>query len=145
MDNTISLISKTKYLADRYIIGELEKLGLEGIATSHGDIIMALIRHDSLTMRELASTIGKDPSTVTTLVRKLVQLGYLTTAQDEVDRRVQRVQLTYHGLKLKEGVMQISEKLFALQYRGIDEQDVAVFRKVLQAMQRNLGDANDNQ
>lgn len=58
-DNTINLISRIKELADIIIVSELEKLGEKGIAPSHGDIIVALIKHEELTMTEIAKKINR--------------------------------------------------------------------------------------
>ena len=62
MDNTMSLISKSKGLMDQYVKKMLEDHNVKGIVPSHGDIIVSLLRYESLTMSELAKKIDKDPS-----------------------------------------------------------------------------------
>ncbi|MFT5873467.1 MAG: DNA-binding MarR family transcriptional regulator [Clostridium sp.] len=83
MDNTIHLIAKVNALASDMILSELKKNGIIGIVTSHGDIIVSLLRNESLRMSELSEKIGKDASTVTSLIKKLNKLGYTYSVQDE--------------------------------------------------------------
>ena len=74
-DNTINLISRIREVSNIFIVSELEKMGMKGIAPSHGGIIAILIEHRELTMTEIAEKINKDRSTVTTLVKKLNKIG----------------------------------------------------------------------
>lgn len=138
MDNTVHLVSKLNYLMKQFIMLELEKQGIDGIVPSHGDIIALLLNIDSLTMNELAAKIGKDPSTVTTLVKKLNALGYTQVQKDFEDRRANRVSLTLKGKGLKPLFISVSENIFNKQYQNIDENEKEVFRNVLEKMIRNF-------
>jgi DNA-binding MarR family transcriptional regulator len=138
MDNTIHLIAKVNALASDMILSELKKNGIIGIVTSHGDIIVSLLRNESLRMSELSEKIGKDASTVTALIKKLNKLGYTYSMQDETDKRITRVGLTREGKSL-EGVFQfVSEKLFNTQYKDIAKEEIEVFRSVLKQMVINF-------
>ena len=73
--DAISLISKIKEKVNRFILAEMAEQGIQDLATSHGDIIYALYNNHRMTMAEIAKKIGKDKSTVTALVDKLVRTG----------------------------------------------------------------------
>lgn len=73
----VSLMSRTLGAANRYLVELMAREGLAGIVPSHGDILMQLFAHDAMSMAALAEAIGKDPSTVTALVRKLANAGYV--------------------------------------------------------------------
>lgn len=137
-DNTLYLIGQIKGLMSQFIISELEKQGIEGIVPSHGSIIVSLLHNESLTMRELAKKIGKDPSTVTTLVKKLNHFGYIDLTRDSVDKRVTRVSLTNEGKKLEEVLTKISEKIYDRQYQNISDKEKEIFREVLKKMIENF-------
>lgn len=138
MDNTIHLIAKVNALSSDMILSELKKNSISGIVTSHGDIIVSLLRNESLRMSELSEKIGKDASTVTALIKKLNKLGYTYSVQDETDKRITRVGLTSEGKSL-EGVFQlVSEKLFNTQYKDIAKEEIEVFRSVLKQMVINF-------
>lgn len=137
-DNTINLISRIRELSGSVIVSELEKAGIVGIVPSHGDIIVTLIKHRELTMTEIAERISRDRSTVTTLVKKLNNLGFTDTKKNEMDQRSSLVFLTPKGRELEKGFEEISEKLYSIQYEGITEEEKEIFRGVLMKMYENF-------
>ena len=138
LDNAASQISKCKELINQYIITALEEHGVVGIVTSHGEIILSLMRRDCLTMSELAALIRKDPSTVTTLVKKLHTFGYVTLTKCDNDKRSVRVSLTDKGKALESAFMQISNDLRMQMYKGVNADDKQVFKQVLHEIMQNL-------
>ncbi|MCT4688848.1 MarR family winged helix-turn-helix transcriptional regulator [Vallitalea sp.] len=137
-DNTLYLIGKVRVLINQFIISELKKKGINGIVPSHGNIILSLLENNSLTMSELADKIGKDPSTITTLVKKLNDFGYTQMIKDEEDKRVNRVSLTSKGKELEEAFIIISEQIHNKQYNNISDDEKEIFRQVLKKMIDNF-------
>jgi len=137
-DNTINLISRIRELSGAVIISELEKLGVEGMVPSHGDIIVTLMKHKELTMTEIAEKINRDRSTVTTLIKKLNKVGFTATKKNESDQRSNLVFLTSKGKELEEGFNEISEKLYFIQFEGVKEEEKEIFRSVLIKMYNNF-------
>ncbi len=119
----ISLISKVRESANRFIIGEMKRWGVTGLVPSHGDIIFALLKSETLTMKDLSERIGKDKSTVTALVDKLLKLGYVEKTRDTKDSRVIFVTLTDNGRELKPMFDAISKDLMELVYRDISSEE----------------------
>lgn len=137
-EQIISLISKIRYSANELIIRELEKHGISGIVPSHGDILARLFHRDSIPMSELASAINKKKNTVTTLVDKLVNLGYVTKTSDPDDSRVTLVKLTKDGRMLQKSFDKVSQLLLETVYRNITEKEKDLVVKVLLKMKGNL-------
>ena len=137
-DNTINLISRIRELAGIIIVSELEKLGIKGIVPSHGDIIVTLMKYGELTMTEIAEKINRDRSTVTTLIKKLNKIGFTATRKNESDQRSNLVFLTTKGKELEEGFKEISEKLYSIQFEGVNEEEKEIFRSVLIKMYNNF-------
>ena len=69
-------------------------------------------------MKELAEKIHRTKPTVTVLIDKLVDLGYVVKEKSTEDCRVTFVGLTEKGLGLKPGFREISERLMAVVYKG---------------------------
>ena len=134
----ISLISKIREKVNKFIISEMSKHGIEGIATSHGDIIYSLYNNSKLTMAEIAEKIGKDKSTVTALVDKLVKLGYVTKERDTEDTRVIFVTLTKKGYELKPIFDAISREVMELFYEDILESEKEELTRILLKIYNNL-------
>ena len=137
-DNTISLISKIREKANKFLLKELEELGLKYVAPSHGDILSVLFQYKEATMTELANAIHKDRSTVTALVNKLTGLGYIASRKDPNDNRSSIIYLTEKGESLEEGFMKISEKLYMTEYKGISDEEKVIFRNILAKIYKNF-------
>ena len=140
-DNTIKLLSRTKEYADQVIIEALKKMGVDGVVPSHGEIIATLFKQEELTMTDIASKISRDKSTVTTLVKKLIKAGILSTRPNENDKRSSYVYLTTKGRTLEQGFKDISEELYRIQYLDITEEERYIFRQVLIKMNLNFKNA----
>jgi len=121
--NIISLISKVRESANKFIVGEMDKWGVKGLAPSHGDILMALLKVEKLTMKELTEKIDKDKSTVTALVDKLIKQGYVEKTKDIEDNRVVFVSLTEKGRELKPMFDAISQELISIVYKDIPQSE----------------------
>lgn len=134
----ISLISKVREDANKFITDEMDKWGVKGLAPSHGDILSALLKHERLTMKELADKIGRDKSTVTVLVDKLIKQGYVEKTRDIEDNRVVFVSLTEKGRELKPMFDAISKDLISTVYKGISENEKEELIETLTKIKNNF-------
>lgn len=134
----ISVISRTLAAANRTITKLLTNEGIDNLVPSHGDILMQLFSHKELSMAALADAIGKDPSTVTTLVKKLADAGYVQTKKDDQDKRITNVTLSKKGQDLESKVMNISNKLLTTITKGISDECLNKTRQTLLDMKGNF-------
>ena len=137
IDLTVYLIARIHQKANRFLVRQLKAKGLGSLAPSHGDIMLALFQHRQLTMKSLAESIDRDKSTVTALVGKLVNLGYVRKRPDAMDCRISLVSLTDEGRALKGHFKDISKQLYKAVFRGISKDE----QKSLSAL---LGKINGN-
>jgi MarR family transcriptional regulator, organic hydroperoxide resistance regulator len=137
-DQIISLISTIREKANRFIVQEMTSRGITGLVPSHGNILVFLFKNTTLTMKDLASMIGKDKSTITALVDKLVALGYVEKKKDEFDNRVVLVNLTEKGEALKPSFAEISNSLLSNVYDGISEEEKVQLVAILSKIENNL-------
>lgn len=137
-DNTVSKISRVRDLANQVIIKELEKRGHMGLATSHGDILSVLLHNGDMTKTEISNRIGRERSTVTTLLKKLEHLGYVSFRVNEDDARSTIVSLSERAILMKNDFIEISEKLYDIQYQHLDEEQVKCFKVGLEQVYQNF-------
>lgn len=137
-EQIISLISKIRNSANELILMELNRHGIKGIVPSHGDILVILFRRDSVPMSELAAAINKKKNTVTTLVDKLFQLGYVVKTNDPDDSRITLVKLTPKGRSLQAAFNEVSDILLEKVYNGINEKEKDAVIKILLKIKNNL-------
>lgn len=140
MDTTdiLSLVSLVRQKANMRITTALAQQQVKGLAPSHGDILYALFAGGPLTMAEIAAKIHRDKSTVTVLVGKLLQQGYVERQRDGADGRVYVVSLTARGQALKPVFDAISAELLQTLYQGIRPQDQQTLLSVLLKIEENL-------
>ena len=136
--NVIALASRIREKANRLIVSELAKRGISGIVPSHGDILIRLFDGQRYTMKDIAERIHRTKPTVTILVDKLVDLGYVVKEKSVEDSRVTFVALTEAGLALQPVFEEISHKLNTAVYRGLSDNQAEVLEAMLQKINNNL-------
>lgn len=73
--------------------------------------MMALWEYHTITVGELGKKLYLDSGTLTPLLRKLENAGYLTRTRSEDDERVVEIQITEAGMALREKVKDIPHRL----------------------------------
>jgi DNA-binding MarR family transcriptional regulator len=137
-NNAVALISRIREHANRLIVGELAARGVEGMVPSHGDIMFHLYKNGYYTMQELAAAINRTKPTVTVLVDKLADMGYVRKEKSAADSRVTIVRPTEKGLALEPVFREISAKLNAIVYGGMSEAEAEAFERTLAAVKGRL-------
>lgn len=108
-------LSRALAAANRYLMMLVERSGLTGLVPSHGSILVRLeAEKDWLSMTSLAHAIGKDPSTVTSLVKKLRESGYVRTRKSQRDGRIVEVALSEGAKELAPQFENINEGLLGV-------------------------------
>ena len=137
-EHIISLISRVRDKANRLIVSELRVRNMPGLAPSHGDILILLFQSETVSMREIAKQIGRDKSTVTALIKKLINIGYVEKREDPNDSRVTLIKLTKEGLGLKQNFGEISETLLKKIYRNFSKTEKEMTIYGLEKIDGNL-------
>lgn len=137
-DNTIFLMGRINEKANKFLVNELAKIGLSGLAPSHGDVIANLFKYKKITMSQLSNVIYRDPSTVTALVSKLKRMGYVQTRKDSADTRVTYVSLTDEGKALEPYFQRISLELYRLEYQGLTQEEKKTLHALLSKIHANF-------
>ena len=74
-------------------------------------------------MQQLAHLVGRDKSTVTVLVNKLVNLGYVDKKPDAQDARVYNLSVTQKGRELRPVFEEISSHLLDKVYSEFNPEE----------------------
>ncbi len=122
-DGIIGLIAAVRRRANELIIKEMKNRGIKNLAVSHGSILTLLFRENRIRMSDIAARIDRDKSTVTTLVNKLINAGYVKQVSDPDDSRAKLIVLTEAGLKLKKDFDEISAELLDRTYSGFNDEE----------------------
>lgn len=136
--NIIALVSRIAEKAHKLIVQELKAHGLESVVPSHGDILAHLLTGKNYTMQQLAKKIHRTKPTMTVLVNKLVDQGYVTKEKSAEDNRITFIRLTEKGWDLKPSFTAISEHLNAVVYQGLSDQEAEYLEMALDTLNRRL-------
>ncbi len=141
----VNSLAQTLAAANGYLVSQLAAVGLRDLVPSHGDILLQLFRHEDITMQELSERIHRDPSTVTTLVKKLVDAGYVKTRKSPEDKRRTQVSLTKLGQSLRKDFDLISKNMVEVQMQGIDERSFEIACDTLMRIRMNFLQASSSE
>jgi DNA-binding MarR family transcriptional regulator len=135
----IYFISKTKKKMTRFIEIALKEKGLDDLAPAYGNILTVLYNNNGrLGMNQIGKTIGKDKSTITALVNKLSNLGYVQKEKCIEDRRVTYIILTEKGKAIEGKVNEISGKVNLIAYKNFSKEEKDIFLELLKKMNNNF-------
>ncbi len=139
----IYFISRTKAEMIKFIENKLKINGLNDLIPSHGNILTALFESDKpLTMKEISTKIGKDKSTVTSLVNKLITLGYVQKQKSLTDKRVTYIKLTQQGRDIEDKFNYISSEVKETAYDNFTEEEKTEFLRLLKKLSLNFRNSN---
>jgi len=135
----VFFMSKTKKKMIKFIENQLQEKGLDDIVPSYGNILTVLYDHNrSLTMKEIGALLGKEKSTITTLVNKLKKLGYVKKVKSSSDQRTTYVCLTEKGLSIEKVFAEISAELQNTAYHDFTQEEKKAFLGLLKKMNQNF-------
>ena len=137
-DHIVALVSRIRGEANSLLVAELEKRGHSGLAPSHGAILHALSVRGPIPMSALADAIGKQKNTVTTLVNKLEQAGYVVKTPSREDSRVTLVSLSEKAVAAQPDFAAISQTLLNSVWADMPQAEREALVTGLEKILRNL-------
>ena len=139
----IYFISRTKANMIKFIENKLSENKLDDLIPTHGNILTALYESDEkLTMKDIANKIGKDKSTVTSLINKLESLGYIKKEKSMEDKRITYINLTEKARSIEDRFNFISSQVKDTAYNNFTDEEKEVFLRLLRKLNSNFKNAN---
>jgi DNA-binding MarR family transcriptional regulator len=132
-----SLIGQIHRLGDRGFSKMLRARGIE-INPAQGWIMFVLWQEDGIPISELARQTSLGKSTLTSMLDRLEQAGYVRRLPSPHDRRVVLVERTDKDRAFQEQYVQVSQEMTALFYDGFSEAEIERFEGYLERILHNL-------
>jgi len=110
------------------------------ITVDQWEILVVLWEKEGITQKELAERLHKDQTNVARMLFKLENKGFIHRVVHETDRRSLRVYLTSKGRDIKEDILAPSLEAFENTVKGLTDEEVETFRRVLSVMYDNVKD-----
>ena len=131
------LISKIHRLSGRVFARMLKEHEIE-INPAQGRILFVLWREDGIPIRELAKRTSLGKSTLTSMLDRLEEAGYVTRERSETDRRVILVHRTDKDRAAQATYERVSKAMTKVYYSGLKEAEISAFERTLERILDNL-------
>ena len=92
----------------------------------------------ALHQEELAKRLNVTPPSITSMIKKMEQEGYITRKADEQDQRVMRLTLAQKGRDSIAYVIKTAEKLEEKVFEGMSVEEKMLFRRLLLQIIENV-------
>jgi len=98
---------------------------------------MRLVRNPGLRQVELADLLDIEPITLTRMIDRLAEAGFVERVADPADRRAWRLQVTEAAQPLVVKLKAVATELVDEAFAGIDPNDIETVRRVLAQAREN--------
>lgn len=139
MKDSFSSIGRWVSILDRLMKMYYDR-GLAGSEIGWGQqfYVEYIFDHPGASPQEMAEVIRVDKATLTKIIKKLTQIGYITVVPDEKDRRVKHLYLTEKAVPAAKQIKQIHGEFYAALSQGLSREELSAAEQTLQHMAENI-------
>ncbi|WP_349255145.1 MarR family transcriptional regulator [Acetivibrio sp.] len=138
------MISQIKQVQGRIFEKLLIKAGIEEFNGPQGRILYVLWQEDNLPIVELSKRTGLAKTTLTSMLDRLENSGFLTRVFDKSDRRRVRIAITDMARSMRDKYNQVSDDMNKIFYKGFSEDEILQFESYLEKILDNLYKEENN-
>jgi DNA-binding MarR family transcriptional regulator len=131
------LITKIHHLAGRIFSKKLKEFDIQ-INPGQGRILFALWRGDGISINELAKRTALGKSTLTDMLDRLEENGFLCRTPSQDDRRKILITLTEKTTRLHQKYNDVSILMSEVFYDGFSSGEISNFEEYLRRLLDNL-------
>jgi DNA-binding MarR family transcriptional regulator len=131
------LMAKIRQVSERIFLRKLKDYGIE-INPAQGRIMFALWQKDGIAINELVKKTKLEKSTLTSMLDRLEQMGYVRRQRSRKDRRKILICRTKKDKAMESKYVEVSQEITRLFYKGFSETQIDRFEQDLQRILNNL-------
>ncbi|MGD8544783.1 MAG: MarR family transcriptional regulator [Candidatus Bathyarchaeota archaeon] len=132
------LITKIHQISGRTFSKILKKAGIDEINPAQGRILFVLWKKDEIPISELAKRTLLSKSTLTSMIDRLGEAGYVVRVRSKKDRRTILIKRTEKDKLLEKKYIQVSNEMIDLFYRGFTTEEIDTLEDYLKRILTNL-------
>jgi DNA-binding MarR family transcriptional regulator len=136
------LIAKIHQLSQRIFSKILGKAKLTELNPAQGRIMFVLWREDNISIYELSKRTSLSKSTLTSMLDRLEQSGFIKRVPSKTDRRKILIQLTEKDESFQAKYIDVSKDMTKIYYHNFNEQEIDEFERYLERILNNLIEHN---
>ena len=134
------LIARIHQLAGRIFARMLKEYEIE-INPAQGRIMFVLWKNDEIPITELARKTSLEKSTLTSMLDRLEDAGYVARVPSPDDRRVILIKRTAKDRAWQKVYIRVSQEMTKLFYAGFSQSEIDEFERYLKRIFDNLSAA----
>ncbi len=130
-------MAKIRQVSERIFVRRLKEYGIE-INPAQGRIMFALWQRDGVSINELAKKTQLGKSTLTSMLDRLEEMGYLKRRHCRKDRRKILIYRTEKDKDMESKYVEASQEMTILYYEGFSTGEIKRFEQDLKHILDNL-------
>lgn len=134
------LISQVKQVQDRVFDALLRQYGIEEFNGAQGRILYVLWQEDNLPIVELSRRTSLAKTTLTSMLDRMEDNGFLIRSYDKADRRQIKIILTDKAKALNGKYLEVSGLMIKLFYKDFSDAEIEIFENLLERILKNMLD-----
>jgi DNA-binding MarR family transcriptional regulator len=141
MDNNYVVYSfnKVKKMMHQYLDNQIKSFDIYDLVPAYADILTSLYINDGkLKMNQISEMVGKDKSTITVLVNKLADRGYVIKEKSTLDKRVTYIKLSEKAYNYENEFLMIASNVRQVAFKDFSDDEVKMFMNMLNRMHDNF-------
>jgi DNA-binding MarR family transcriptional regulator len=131
------LMAKIRQVGERIFIRKLKQYGIE-INPAQGRIMFALWQKDGVAINELVQKTKLEKSTLTSMLDRLEEMGYVKRQRCRKDRRKILIRRTKKDKAMENKYVEVSQEMTKLYYGGFSADEINRFEQDLKHILNNL-------
>lgn len=132
------LIAKIHQLSQRIFARILKDANLTDLNPAQGRIMFVLWREDNISIHEVSKRTLLSKSTLTSMLDRLEQAGFIKRIPSKKDRREILIQLADKDKLLQNKYVDVSQDMTKIFYNNFTEQEINDFENYLEKLLDNL-------
>jgi DNA-binding MarR family transcriptional regulator len=133
------LLTKIHHLSGRIFSAVLKKYEIDNINPGQGRILFALWQDgDGIPIQEVAKRTALEKSTLTSMLDRLEEAGFIRRVPSSEDRRVVLIELTEKHKALQNLYAKVSKKMTKIFYKGLSSWEIDDLEGYLRRILDNL-------
>lgn len=137
------LVAKIHQVAGRIFAKKLKKYNINEINPAQGRILFVLWENDGIPIRQLSEKTLLKKSTLTSMLDRLEDMGYIVRVPSKNDRRKIIIKRTEKDKAFQELYLQVSNEMTDLFYNGLTEKEIDQLETWLRKVLDNLTNADN--
>lgn len=132
------LIAKIHQLTGRIFNQKLKDNKLDKLNPAQGRIMFVLWNKNSLPIHELSKETQLSKSTLTSMLDRLEEAGYIKRTPSKTDRRKIIINLIKVDKEFEQNYINVSNEMLNLFYNDFSEEEIDLFESFLKRLLNNL-------